>query len=74
MILDYDVRPLMEKMPLSIAFAVPRNTAPLETPGVYEQALESCLQLKRQIDGWMMLQYCRSEGPEAKFHCGRIRC
>jgi hypothetical protein len=67
LILDHNVRPFLEKVPLSIAFAVPRNTAPLETPGVYEQALESCLQLKRKIDGWMMLQYCRSEGPEVDF-------
>jgi hypothetical protein len=65
LILDYEVRPVLEKEPLSIAFAVPRNTEPAGMPGPYERALDSCLQLKRKVDGWMMLQCCRSEdGPE----------
>jgi hypothetical protein len=61
LILDYNVRPALEKEPLSIAFAVPRNTEPAGMPGPYERALDSCLLLKRKVDGWMMVQYCRSE-------------
>jgi hypothetical protein len=61
LILDYDVRPVMEKEPLSIAFAVPRKTEAAGMPGPFERALDSCLQLKRKVDGWMMLQYCSSE-------------
>jgi len=64
LMLDYSVRPVIEKEPLSIGFAIPRNTAPPEKPGVYERAMENCLQLKRKMDGWMVLQYCESGGPE----------
>jgi hypothetical protein len=64
LILEYNMRPVMEKEPLSIAFAVPRNTGPIETPGINERALENCLQLKRKIDGWMILQYCESDEVE----------
>jgi len=65
LILDYSVRPVTERDPLSIAFAVPRNIGLTDTPALTERALESCLQLKRKTDGWMMLPYC--EGPEGNF-------
>jgi len=65
LILEYNFQALIEKEPLSIAFAIPRNTEPAETPGTIEQALERCLQLKRKVDAWMILAYCRSEGPDA---------
>jgi hypothetical protein len=64
LVLDYNLRPVIEKEPLSIAFAIPRNTEPPESPSVSERSLDSCLQQKRKIDGWMLLQYCRYEGPE----------
>ena len=60
LVLEYSVRPVIEKEPLSIGFAVPRNTGPAHTPGVTEHALESCRQLKRRVDGWIVLQYGHS--------------
>jgi hypothetical protein len=64
LILEYSVRPVTEKEPLSIAFAIPRNITPPGTVGVNERSLDICLRLKRTSDAWMVLQYCRSEGPE----------
>jgi hypothetical protein len=66
LILEYNVRPITEKEPLSMAFAVPRNTEPVETLSVSERALENCLGLKRKTDAWMIFQYCRDEGTEAR--------
>ena len=62
--LEYNIRPVTEKEQLSIAFAIPRNTGPLDAPSVYELALDACLQLKRKMDAWMILPYCGSEEPE----------
>jgi HEAT repeats len=59
LILEYSIRPGAEKEPLSIAFAIPQNTE--------QRAVESCLRLKRKVDGWMILQYCRSDAAEAGF-------
>jgi len=64
LILEYSVRPVTEKEPLSIAFAIPRNITPPGTLGVKERSLDICLRLKRPSDAWMILQYSRSEGPE----------
>jgi len=64
LILDYKVAAVIEKEPVSIAFAIPRNTGPSETPGPYERAMERCLPLKRKMDGWMILPYCQSGGSE----------
>jgi hypothetical protein len=65
LILEYDVQPVTEKEPLSIAFAFPRNIEPVETPSIGERALETCLQLKRKADAWMISQYCGVEGVDA---------
>jgi hypothetical protein len=64
LILEYNVRPVTEKEPLSIAFAIPRNITPPEILGVNERSLDVCLQIKRPGDAWMILQYCRSEGAQ----------
>jgi hypothetical protein len=66
LILEYNLLPVVEKEPLSVAFAMPRNVSPAETSGVNERAMKSCLGLKRKIDGWMILQYCRSDESEEK--------
>jgi hypothetical protein len=58
LILEYNMHPVIEKEPLSIGFTIPRNTGPPDMPSLNERAMESCLQLKRKIDGWMILQYC----------------
>ena len=65
LVLDYNIRPVVEKQPLAIAFAVPRNTGPAETQGFSERALQTCLQTKRKSDTWMLLQYCGAERAEA---------
>jgi hypothetical protein len=65
LILEYNVHPVTEKEPLSIAFAFPRNTEPVETLSLSERALENCLRLKRKADAWMSYQYCGGEGTEA---------
>jgi len=64
LILEYNVRAVTQKEPLSIAFAMPRNTCAPETQGPYERALVDCLELKRKPDAWLVQQYCPSEGPE----------
>jgi hypothetical protein len=64
LILEYSVRQVIEKEPLSIAFAIPRNTGVPDEPGIQERALEGCLALKRKLDGWMILQFCQPEGPD----------
>ena len=65
LILEYNVQPVTEKEPLSIAFAFPRNIEPVGTPSIGERALENCLRLKRKADAWMIFQYCREVGTEA---------
>jgi hypothetical protein len=65
LILEYNVRSITEKEPLSIAFAVPRNTESVEMLSISERALENCLRLKRKADAWMIFQYCREEGMDA---------
>jgi hypothetical protein len=66
LILEYNVRPITEKEPLSIAFAFPRNTEPVETLSLSERALENCLRLKRKADAWMIFQYCHDEGTDVR--------
>jgi hypothetical protein len=65
LILEYNVRPITQKEPLSIALAFPRNIEPVEILSISERALESCLRLKRKADAWMIFQYCSGEGTEA---------
>jgi hypothetical protein len=65
LVLDYQVRLVVEKEPLSIAFAIPRTTGAPGTKSLHERTLDAGLRLKRKLDAWMILQYCPSEAAEA---------
>lgn len=64
LILDYNVRSAVEKEPLSVAFAVPRNTLPPDSKSLWERALQDCLTRRRNADAWMILQYCPAQGSQ----------